>query len=217
MKGVALRAAALAGALALPGTAFAYTVTRGAEPVGETPSRFEPREFPASRFEPRPQASAAADAPAASTFGLRIRDSQVRQRAEATLTAFGARREGGRIIVSLPSDVLFDFDKYAIRADARPVLARLSQVLVALLTEPVAIIGHTDSRGSDAYNQTLSERRAVSVRAWLAGLGVRLARMSTAGRGETSPVAPNEAPDGSDDPAGRQKNRRVVFVIGSGD
>lgn len=203
--------------LAVPGAASAYTLTLGGPPVGDAPSRFVEKDFPASRFAERPKASTAQDAPRTSSFGLKSMDSSTRLKTEKTLSDLGARQDGNRIVVSLPSDVLFDFDKYDIRADAQPVLARLSEALQAMSDRPVEIVGHTDAKGGDDYNQTLSERRAASVRDWLAGLGVDEARMTTAGKGESSPVAPNAHADGSDDPDGRQKNRRVEFVIGSGE
>ena len=77
------------------------------------------------------------------------------------------------------------------------------------------IEGHTDGKGDDNYNEKLSERRAASVRNWLAFHGVRTA-MTTRGWGKSKPVAPNTKPDGSDDPEGRQKNRRVEITVKTG-
>lgn len=74
--------------------------------------------------------------------------------------------------------------------------------------------GHTDAKGDDAYNQALSERRAAAVKAWLAGNArIPADHMGTRGYGETRPVAPNARPDGADDPAGRQRNRRVEIAV----
>ncbi len=76
------------------------------------------------------------------------------------------------------------------------------------------ISGHTDSKGSEEYNQKLSEKRAESVKKWLienAGVNPKIIEIS--GYGESRPVAPNTNPDGSDNPEGRQKNRRVEIVI----
>lgn len=117
-------------------------------------------------------------------------------------------------VISLPGDVLFDFDKSDIRADAEPVLAQLANLIEKLPQAPVEIEGHTDSKGADAYNQDLSERRADSVKAYLVGgLGVTSERLRTRGHGEKRPVAPNSNADGSDNPAGRQLNRRVEVII----
>jgi outer membrane protein OmpA-like peptidoglycan-associated protein len=77
----------------------------------------------------------------------------------------------------------------------------------------VRIEGYTDGKGSDSYNQKLSLRRAESVKKWLETHGLAGIRFSAAGFGAKNPVAPNTKPDGSDDPEGRQKNRRVEIVI----
>ena len=76
------------------------------------------------------------------------------------------------------------------------------------------IEGHTDSKGTDEYNQKLSEARAATVRDWLADKGFVPAATPIQGYGEKRPVAPNATPDGKDDPVGRQKNRRVEVVFG---
>jgi outer membrane protein OmpA-like peptidoglycan-associated protein len=77
----------------------------------------------------------------------------------------------------------------------------------------VLIEGHTDGKGSDSYNQGLSERRAVAVKTALVVGGLQEARLNVRGFGKTRPVAPNQTPDGADDPDGRQRNRRVEVVI----
>lgn len=199
--------------LLLAPPAAAYTVTTGAGAVGERESAFTEFTLPSSRFAERQKESSASVSSGTSSFGLKDMDAEMRVKMETTLSDLGARRDGERIIVNLPSDVLFDFDKADIRPDARPVLARLAEALAAMAGTPVAIIGHTDAKGADAYNRDLSERRASSVRDWLADSGVG-ARMTTSGKGESMPVAPNENADGSDNPEGRQKNRRVEFIIG---
>lgn len=125
----------------------------------------------------------------------------------------GAETERGTVI-SLPGDVLFDFDKSDIRRDAEPVLARLASLIEKLSQAAVEIEGHTDAMGSDAYNQRLSERRALSVKNHLvSGYGLAAERLRTTGYGESQPVAPNSHADGSDNPAGRQLNRRVEVII----
>jgi outer membrane protein OmpA-like peptidoglycan-associated protein len=77
----------------------------------------------------------------------------------------------------------------------------------------VLIEGHTDSKGKQPYNLKLSERRAASVKTWLGTKGIAQANVKTRGWGATKAVAPNSKPDGSDDPEGRQKNRRVEITI----
>jgi len=74
--------------------------------------------------------------------------------------------------------------------------------------------GHTDAKGTDVYNLGLSNRRARSVRDWFVKQGAVTPRdITTVGLGEGDPVAPNERPDGSDDPEGRQRNRRVEILV----
>jgi len=119
------------------------------------------------------------------------------------------------IRISLAADVLFDFDSSNIRAEAATALGQVAAVLREHPEQPVRIEGHTDSKGSDAYNQALSEERAFSVREWLEGEeNIDGSSFDIVGFGETQPAAPNEHADGSDDPDGRQKNRRVEIVIG---
>lgn len=110
------------------------------------------------------------------------------------------------------SDVFFDFDRSQIRSEAEPTLSEIGQ-RVAQSAHPVAIEGHTDGKGSDDYNQKLSLERADSVRSFLVVHGSSAERLHAVGFGKKRPVAPNEKPDGSDDPTGRQKNRRVEIVI----
>jgi outer membrane protein OmpA-like peptidoglycan-associated protein len=118
------------------------------------------------------------------------------------------------IRIELSGDVLFDFDKADIRAEAEPVLTGVADVLKQHPDAAVTIAGYTDAKGSDSYNQALSERRAASVKTWLvANGGVNGAKLTTQGLGEANPVAPNANPDGSDNPEGRQKNRRVEIAV----
>jgi outer membrane protein OmpA-like peptidoglycan-associated protein len=116
--------------------------------------------------------------------------------------------------VEMAADVLFDFDK----ADLLPKAGETLQKAADFIRDRarggiVRIEGHTDAKGNDAYNQTLSERRAASVKNWFAGHGLRGVKFATAGFGAKNPIAPNAKPDDSDDPEGRQKNRRVEIVI----
>lgn len=118
------------------------------------------------------------------------------------------------IRIALSADVLFDFDSFELRPQASETLKKVAAILQEYGKAPVLIEGHTDGKGNDAYNQTLSERRADSVKRWLVDPGgVAAARMTTKGWGKTKPVAPNAKPDGSDDPDGRQKNRRVEITV----
>ena len=111
------------------------------------------------------------------------------------------------------SDALFEFDKATLTPDAEETLKALVPLLAKAGKHPATVEGHTDSKGADAYNQTLSEKRALAVKDWLVTRGALAAATPTLGWGERRPVAPNAKPDGSDDPAGRQKNRRVEVVM----
>lgn len=115
--------------------------------------------------------------------------------------------------IELAADVLFDFDKATLLPKAEDTLKKAADFIRQRAAKVVRIEGHTDAKGGHAYNQRLSERRADSVRVWFARHGLGDLRFSSKGFAETQPVAPNTRPDGSDDPEGRQKNRRVEIVI----
>ena len=117
------------------------------------------------------------------------------------------------ISIDLPADVLFDFDKAELRADAARSLDKAAELLKSYPQAPIDVVGHTDGKGGDAYNDALSQRRAAAV---AAALQSRTGRpIATRGMGKRQPVAPNTTPDGRDDPGGRQRNRRVQIVIGA--
>jgi outer membrane protein OmpA-like peptidoglycan-associated protein len=113
------------------------------------------------------------------------------------------------LIVSMP-DVLFDFNKYTLKPEARERLAKISGIVLAYPDLKLDIEGHTDAIGSDEYNQTLSEKRADSVRGYLVSSGVVPDHVSAVGLGKANPVADNNTA------AGRALNRRVEMVV-SGD
>ncbi|MGB8953047.1 MAG: OmpA family protein [Candidatus Aminicenantales bacterium] len=131
-----------------------------------------------------------------------------------SLKDLGARETGTEVRIDLPGDILFDFDKWDVREDAVEILKKIASVIKAYKSPKVTIAGYTDSKGDDDYNQKLSEKRAESVKSWLVkNGGVDAKALVTFGYGETKPVALNVNPDGSDNPEGRQKNRRVEIVI----
>jgi outer membrane protein OmpA-like peptidoglycan-associated protein len=105
------------------------------------------------------------------------------------------------------SDVLFDTGKYDLRPPAREALARLSGIVVAHPGLKLQVEGYTDTVGGDVFNQTLSENRANSVRAYLINQGIDPSSMTAVGYGKSNPVASN------DSAAGRQQNRRVEMII----
>ncbi|MEO7672554.1 MAG: OmpA family protein [Pyrinomonadaceae bacterium] len=118
------------------------------------------------------------------------------------------------IRIELAADVLFDFDKADILPKAQDALKQAAVIIRDKAKGTVRVEGHTDAKGFDAYNQKLSERRAAAVKAWFADKeGIKNVEFSTAGFGAKRPKVPNAKPDGSDDPDGRQKNRRVEIIL----
>ena len=115
--------------------------------------------------------------------------------------------------VTVVGDALFDFDKSELRPDAEETLVAAGPEIARAGTGKVTVTGHTDSKGSDAYNDQLSEARAKTVRDWLGENGFVPADTPVEGRGERQPIAANENADGSDSPEGRQQNRRVEVEI----
>ncbi|WP_457980600.1 OmpA family protein [Ectopseudomonas composti] len=111
------------------------------------------------------------------------------------------------IVLSDLGNVLFAFDSAELTGDARRLLADVSTRLTSASLVAVKVVGHTDSVGSDTYNQALSERRARSVADFLIAQGVSAGKLSTEGRGESQPVADNASE------AGRAENRRVELYV----
>ena len=118
------------------------------------------------------------------------------------------------LVVNIGDRVFFDFDKYNLKPAGR---ARLDKLVVDLRrvksVSSIEIVGHTDSKGTEAYNYQLGHRRADTVANYLAAQGVPSSIISTSSRGELDPVAPNTLPNGKDNPAGRALNRRVVITV----
>jgi len=116
-------------------------------------------------------------------------------------------RVGEGIEVTFDSGLLFDFDSDVIKPAAASNLQELARSLNKFGDSNIMIVGHTDSQGDDAYNMGLSQRRANSASAYLQSQGVPASRITTAGRGESEPVASN------DTEAGKAQNRRVEIAI----
>jgi OOP family OmpA-OmpF porin len=113
--------------------------------------------------------------------------------------------------VTLSAETLFDFDKSVVKPEGRRSLDELAARVAPINLEVVIVVGHTDSIGSDAYNQRLSRRRAEAVKAYLVAKGIAASRVTAEGKGEKQPVADNKTREG------RAKNRRVeIEVVGSG-
>jgi len=148
-------------------------------------------------------------------------DNRLRQKAEDDKAALRSQllqqlnliletRDTARGLIVNVSDVLFDTGMYSLRPGAREKLAKISGIVLAHPGLRLEVEGHTDSVGSDEFNQRLSENRAASVRDYLVQQGVSMNNVVARGLGETTPVASNNTA------AGRQQNRRVELVV-SGD
>jgi len=114
---------------------------------------------------------------------------------------------GAAILVNLPEGVTFDVGSFALKPEFRATLDQIAESLKQYPDSLIDVYGHTDSTGSDAFNQTLSENRARTVANYLITKGVSAARIRSQGFGETMPVADNATPEG------RAKNRRVEIKI----
>jgi len=135
-------------------------------------------------------------------------DRQERElRADLAGTGAVVNRDGDSLLVSFPANVTFGVDSAAIRPGFYRTLDDVSATLNRYPQSYLDVVGHTDSTGSEAYNQALSERRAGSVSNYFRSRGVEPARIASYGMGETQPVASNA------DSYGRQQNRRVELRI----
>jgi outer membrane protein OmpA-like peptidoglycan-associated protein len=135
-------------------------------------------------------------------------DQQEKKLREKTAgTGVDVIRDGDNLILDLPSDVTFPVNSYTVQPQFQQTLATVAETLKEYEKTYIDVLGHTDSSGSDAYNQTLSENRAKAVANVLMGNGVQQARIATKGYGESQPKASNA------DAAGRAANRRVEIRL----
>jgi outer membrane protein OmpA-like peptidoglycan-associated protein len=136
---------------------------------------------------------------------------EISKRLQGALSQVADTQQSARgMIVSLP-DILFDSNQATLKADAKIVIAKLAGILLILPELNLRVEGHTDSTGSPDYNQQLSERRAMTVRDFLAQQGIAAQRMVSVGYGLSRPVGDNATREG------RAKNRRVEIVIAEGE
>jgi outer membrane protein OmpA-like peptidoglycan-associated protein len=150
---------------------------------------------------------AAAGALVGGTAGYYMDEQEKKLKQQLAGTGVDVVRKGENITLDMPGNVTFALDSADVNGQFKPVLDKVAGTLREYNKTVIEVAGHTDSSGSDEYNQKLSERRAGSVAAYLASQGVDAGRMVTVGAGEGYPVASNDTPDG------RAQNRRVEITI----
>ncbi|WP_176472942.1 OmpA family protein [Sphingomonas lenta] len=172
---------------------------------------------PSPDGQAQPPPAAAVSAPEADVGGVATTGGGLRGEVSALAADTGGlntRVTDLGTVIELPADTLFEFDKAELTPAAQENLLKAAEAIRRAPPGPVAVTGHTDAKGSDAYNQELSEARARAVAEWMRGqVGVRQRSFTVAGKGEAQPVAPNARLDGSDDEGGRARNRRVELLI----
>lgn len=135
-------------------------------------------------------------------------DAQERKLREETAgTGVDVIRDGDDLLLRMPSGITFAYDRADVQPQFQPTLNDVASVLAQYPKTYIDVFGHTDSDGAEAYNQTLSERRAQAVSSYLVSRGVQSARMGTRGFGETQPIASNATEEG------KAANRRVEIKI----
>lgn len=132
---------------------------------------------------------------------------EAKLREELENTGVSVRRDGDQIILDMPSQITFAVDSAQLNPEFEEVLRGVAMVLDEYDKTLIEVVGHTDSTGTEEYNQRLSERRAASVADYLRRTGVEPIRIATAGYGEAYPVADNSTE------RGRQANRRVELTL----
>ena len=144
---------------------------------------------------------------AGGAIGVYMDKQEAQLRAELEGTGVSVTRMGNNITLNMPGNVTFATDSSDLSPGFFDVLNSVGKVLDEFDQTVVEVAGHTDSTGSDAYNQSLSERRSASVSTYLQGQGVLSERLITVGMGESRPVADNTSAEG------RQLNRRVEITM----
>ncbi len=138
-------------------------------------------------------------------YYMDVQEAKLRQQLENT--GVSVTRDGENIILNMPSNITFEVNKSDVKPSFAEVLYSVSLVLKEYKSTMIEVAGHTDSTGSDSYNQMLSQQRAQAVSSVLIRDGVEAVRIDTVGYGESRPVASNSTP------SGRQLNRRVELTL----
>lgn len=175
-----------------------------AEPQSEQPvANAVAATTPPTRVSAAPPAAAAGN-------GLRATVSDL----TGTVSGLNTRMTEMGLVIDLPADALFEYDKADLTPAAEAELRKAAELIRRSPPGAISIVGHTDGKGNDAYNQRLSEARADAVADWFRQqVGVRARAFAVSGKGESAPIAPNAQADGRDDPAGRARNRRVEVIV----
>jgi len=139
--------------------------------------------------------------------GYYMDEQEKKLRAQTAGTGVDVVREGDELLLRMPSGITFGTDQASIQPQFYPTLNQVADTLKQYPKTAIDVLGHTDSTGSESYNQALSERRARSVADYLTAQGVQSVRVATRGYGEMQPIASNETE------SGRAQNRRVEIRI----
>jgi outer membrane protein OmpA-like peptidoglycan-associated protein len=139
--------------------------------------------------------------------GYYMDEQEKKLRKQTAGTGIGVTREGDELVLDMPSEVTFAVNSANLDPAFRTTLDKVASTLTEYEKTYVDVMGHTDSTGSDAYNQTLSEQRASTVASYLSGRGVQQARLATKGYGESQPRGSNTTEEG------RSQNRRVEIRL----
>lgn len=140
-------------------------------------------------------------------IGVYMDRQQAEMRRQLAGSGVDVQRQGDNIVLNMPSDVTFGVDQADIQSQFYGPLDSVANILRQYPQTTIDVIGHADSTGADAYNQSLSERRAAAVASYLVSRGVQRERLFVAGRGESQPIASNATEQG------RAQNRRVEVVV----
>jgi outer membrane protein OmpA-like peptidoglycan-associated protein len=138
-------------------------------------------------------------------YYMDVQEAKLRQKLENT--GVSVSRDGENIILNMPSNITFEVDRSDVKPNFADVLSSVALVLKEYKSTMIEVAGHTDSTGSDSYNQMLSQQRAQAVSNVLIANGVQPVRIDTVGYGESRPIASNSTA------GGRQQNRRVELTL----